>query len=220
MKPQLNDALWLKVCKPPKSALKRINGGRLNGMTDISPQWRFKIMTETLGPVGFGWAYEIIRTWTETGSDGVVCAFAHVRVKIKLEGEWSEPFDGIGGSTLIAKEKNGLYTSDECYKMAVTDGLSVAMKAIGVAADVYLGNLSHDSKYSAEEPKQYVNPHEDKSKSNEAVKDKFKQRLMDAKDIKELDAVMKECEAKFNTWPDAWIDGMNALFVKREKELA
>jgi hypothetical protein len=66
----------------------------------------------------------------------------------------------------------------------------------------------------------YVNPHEDKSKKNEKVKDEFKQRLIEAKDIKELDTAMKECEAKFNTWPDAWIDGMNALFVKREKELS
>lgn len=37
----------------------------------------------------------------------------------------------------MAKEKSGMYTSDECYKMALTDALSVACKALGVAADVY-----------------------------------------------------------------------------------
>ena len=31
-----------------------------------------------------------------------------------------------------------MYTSDECYKMALTDALSVACKALGVAADVLL----------------------------------------------------------------------------------
>ena len=67
--------------------------------------------------------------------------------------------------------------------------------------------------------KQYKNPHEDASKKNEAVKDTFKARLHGAKSMEELDSAMKECEACFNTWPDAWIDGMNALFVKREKEL-
>ena len=37
-----------------------------------------------------------------------------------------------------------MYLSDECEKMALTDALSVAMKMIGVGADVYMG---HGSKY-------------------------------------------------------------------------
>ena len=40
---------------------------------------------------------------------------------------------------LVANEKNGLYTSDECYKMALTDAISVACKALGFGADVYWG---------------------------------------------------------------------------------
>ena len=37
----------------------------------------------------------------------------------------------------VAKEKSGLYTSDECYKMALTDAISVACKALGMGADIY-----------------------------------------------------------------------------------
>ena len=37
----------------------------------------------------------------------------------------------------VAKEKSGMYTSDECFKMALTDAISVACKALGVGADVY-----------------------------------------------------------------------------------
>lgn len=37
----------------------------------------------------------------------------------------------------VAKERNGLYTSDECFKMALTDAISVAAKALGIGADVY-----------------------------------------------------------------------------------
>ena len=48
-------------------------------------------------------------------------------------------------------ESKGAYVSDECYKMALTDALSVAMKALGVAADVYFEKgkylIDHDSKY-------------------------------------------------------------------------
>lgn len=40
----------------------------------------------------------------------------------------------------MAQEKNGMYTSDEAYKMAYTDAISVACKSLGMAADVYYAN--------------------------------------------------------------------------------
>ena len=40
-----------------------------------------------------------------------------------------------------------MYTSDECYKMALTDAISVACRALGVGADVYWE--ADRSKYSA-----------------------------------------------------------------------
>lgn len=54
-----------------------------------------------------------------------------------MNGEWSEAIQGVGGSSFVTNEKNGLYTSDECYKMALTDAISVACKALGIGADVY-----------------------------------------------------------------------------------
>ena len=41
-----NKEIWNKVARPPKTALKQIKGGRLSGMTDISPQWRYEVLTE------------------------------------------------------------------------------------------------------------------------------------------------------------------------------
>jgi len=150
-----NLSIWNKVARPPADALKTITGGRLSGKTDISPQWRIKIMTEQFGPIGTGWGYEIERLWTETGSEGQVCAFAQVNV---WYGDVSVPrIPGIGGSMLIANEKNGPYTSDEAYKMAVTDALSVALKTLGVAADIYLGKWD-GSKYKDDQPSGAVLP--------------------------------------------------------------
>ena len=68
---------------------------------------------------------------------GEVAAFALINLYYRIEGQWSDPVPGIGGNSFVAKEKSGFYTSDECYKMALTDALSVACKALGVAADVY-----------------------------------------------------------------------------------
>lgn len=34
-------------------------------------------------------------------------------------------------------QKNGAHVSDECYKMATTDAISVACKQLGIGADIY-----------------------------------------------------------------------------------
>lgn len=134
------------LSRPPKEALKQIGGGRLKGMSDINPQWRYKAMTERFGLCGIGWKYTIDKQWTEQGADGQVMAFANVSVYIRDGDRWSDPVPGTGGSMIVEKEKSGLYTNDEGFKMAVTDALSVAMKYLGVAAAVYAG-LWDGSKY-------------------------------------------------------------------------
>lgn len=138
-----NMKIWNAVKRPPESALKPIVAGRLSGKTDISPQWRLQVMTEQFGQCGEGWGYSIERLWTEPGVDGQVFAFAQLSL---WAGDKEKRIDGIGGSMLVQKEKNGLHCNDEAFKMAVTDALSVAMKALGVAADIYLG-LWDGSKY-------------------------------------------------------------------------
>lgn len=140
---------WNKVRQPPTSALKKIKGGRLSGMTDISPQWRYQAMTEHFGPCGVGWAYEIEKMWSEEGADGQKFAFASIKLYTHNGVEWSKPVAGIGGSMLVTKESKGLHSSDEGYKMAVTDALSVAMKMLGMAADIYLGKFD-GSKYNGD----------------------------------------------------------------------
>ncbi len=146
-----NNEIWEKLKRPPKDALKTIRGGRLKGMSDVNPQWRYQAMTDQFGPCGIGWKYEIIKVWSEQGSDCQTFAFAEIALYISDKDRWSDPIPGIGGSMLVTKESNGLYSSDEGYKMAVTDALSVAMKMIGVAADIYAGRWD-GSKYK-DEPK-------------------------------------------------------------------
>jgi len=140
---------WQKLCAPPAWAIKPIQAGRLKGKSDINPQWRMMAMTEAFGPCGEGWKYTIDKLWNEPGSDEQVMGFALVSVYTRTETGWSEPVPGIGGSMLVEKETRGLYTSDEGYKMAVTDALSVAFKALGVAANIYSGDRFDGSKYSA-----------------------------------------------------------------------
>lgn len=132
-----NMTLYNAVRTPPPEALREIKAGRLAGKSDINPMWRIKTLTEQFGPCGVGWKYTIEKLWTEQGANGEIAAFALINLYHRIGEGWSEPIPGIGGNSFVAKEKSRMYTSDECYKMALTDALSVACKALGVAADVY-----------------------------------------------------------------------------------
>lgn len=129
--------IYNKSRECPKTALREIQSGRLKGKSDINPMWRIKKLTELFGPCGIGWKYTIDKQWTETCSTGEIAAFVNISLYFKYEGQWSEAIIGTGGSSFVAAEKSGLHLSDECYKMALTDAISVACKALGVAADVY-----------------------------------------------------------------------------------
>ena len=164
--PQDNLRYYEQLRKVPKEALKQIKGGRLSGMSDINPMFRIKAMTSAFGPCGIGWKYEITKQWHESFDyeatayeveNGMsvakkvtrkeIKAFCNINLYVKVTDEWSDAIPGLGGSTVMTYEKNGYYVSDEADKMALTDALGVAMKALGVAADVYWEKGQFDSKY-------------------------------------------------------------------------
>ncbi|MBR4614997.1 MAG: hypothetical protein IKO55_05270 [Kiritimatiellae bacterium] len=132
-----NLEIYNAVRSVPSDAKKKITGGRLNGKTDINPMWRIKTLTAQFGPCGIGWYYEITKQWLETGHGGEIAAFCNINLYVCVDGEWSRAIPGTGGSAFVASESKGLYTSDECFKMALTDALSVACKSLGFGADVY-----------------------------------------------------------------------------------
>lgn len=136
----------------PDNAKKTITAGRLKGMTDINPMWRIKCLTEMFGACGVGWWYEIT-------DKRIVCdeltnqkaAFVDIMLYYidPNSGKASRGVAGTGGSSFVAQERNGAYMSDECFKMALTDAISVSAKALGIGADVYFG--ADRTKYTGQE---------------------------------------------------------------------
>lgn len=145
--------LYNKLKVVPSEAIKPIQNGRLKGKSDINPMWRIKTMTEHFGVCGIGWKYVITKQWTETyGTE--TKAYCNIDLFVKVDGQWSDAIQGTGGSSEVTMERNGSYVSDECYKMALTDALSVAMKALGVGADIYFEkgkSMDYSSKYAMQE---------------------------------------------------------------------
>lgn len=141
--------------KVPEVAIKPIKGGRLSGMSDINPMWRIKTLTEMFGPCGIGWWYEITDKRLE--HDPITkqtAAFVEIKLCYKdpETGAESHGIPGLGGASFVAQERSGPYMSDEAEKMALTDAISVAAKALGVAADVYFAK--DRTKYDDEPPQE------------------------------------------------------------------
>lgn len=135
--------------KVPKEAIKTIEAGRLKGFSDINPMYRIKAMTEAFGPCGIGWKYEIVKQWQEQFGQEVK-SFTNINLYVKVDGEWSDAIPGTGGATIVEVNSKGYsYVNDEGHKMSLTDALGVAMKSLGVAADVYYSKdvKKFDSKY-------------------------------------------------------------------------
>ena len=128
----------------PENAKKPISAGKLKGKTDINPMWRIKTLTAAFGPCGFGWTTKITEHWIERDG-GESSAWVRLELRVKVDGQWSEPIEGIGGSKQFGKGM-GDGINDEAFKMAETDAISVACKKLGMGADVYW--QANETKYS------------------------------------------------------------------------
>ena len=106
--------------------------------------WRIKTLTAAFGPCGFGWTTKITEHWIERDG-GESSAWVRLELRVKVDGQWSEPIEGIGGSKQFGKGQ-GDGINDEAFKMAETDAISVACKKLGMGADVYW--QANETKYS------------------------------------------------------------------------
>jgi hypothetical protein len=214
-----NVRIWNKLKRPPETALRTITGGNLAGKTDINPQWRMEAMTAAFGPCGLGWKYTIDEVWNEPGPGGCVFAFAKVNVYYRedYESPWSEAVPGVGGNQLVKIQKKGPFPEDEAYKMAITDALSVAMKAIGVGADIYAG-MWDGSRYNDPEPPIEVEV-EDTSEEVEARIEEYEKRIREAKNIQELNIIGYELVDSEN--PDSKVigDAVRDLYQSKKREI-
>lgn len=188
-----NLSVYNKVRKVPPTALKTIGAGRLKGMSDVNPMFRIKILTEIFGVCGFGWKYEVTRQWTETYGNEIK-GFCNINLYVKMNGEWSEPIFGTGGSSFVTMERNGAYVNDEVFKMALTDALSVAMKSLGVAADVYFAkDADLGTKYAINE--QQANGQLPITPQIDANLEMVIANIKIANSIEELTKIWNECYA-------------------------
>ena len=167
-----NMRIYDAVRNVPYQAKKKINGGRLAGMTDINGMWRIKVLTEQFGPCGEGWYISDVQYWQDRlEKNDSVALFCSILLHVKMDGAWSQPIYGIGGNMLVAAEKSGLRIDDEAYKKAYTDAISVACKALGIGADVYFEkDVTKYSEYEGESEQQDQKKDQQQAKQQQPAK--------------------------------------------------
>lgn len=134
--------LWDRLGRTDPAHTKGFTrGGGFRG-TAIKPMWSYRRMTEEFGACGVGWginepSFQVVPVGEE------ILVYCTVSI-------WHENRDqivfGVGGDKVAGKNKNGLQLDDEAFKKAFTDGVTNALKMIGVGADVHMG-MFDDNKY-------------------------------------------------------------------------
>jgi hypothetical protein len=139
-----NLALWHQVEKTPPDQTKAITGKPYRG-TSPKPYWLVHKATETFGPCGIGWGFNIISERVEEGATGDKVHIAHICLWYMLDGKRGE-VEHVGQTMFCGKNKNGPYTDEDAPKKSVTDALVKALSMIGFAGDIFMGRYD-DSKY-------------------------------------------------------------------------
>lgn len=139
-----NLALWHQVEKTPESQTKAITGKPYKG-TSPKPYFLVQKATETFGPCGIGWGFEIVNERVENGADGDKVHIAHIRVWYEWNGKRGQ-VEHVGQTMLAGKNRNGPFTDEDAPKKSVTDALVKALSMIGFAGDIFMGRYD-DSKY-------------------------------------------------------------------------
>jgi hypothetical protein len=142
--------LWNAVERTDPSHTKAITGKAYQG-TSPKPHYLVRKATETFGPCGIGWGFEIA---DEKLLDGALLDpgfferihMARVRVWYEWDGKRGT-IEHVGQTVFCGKRKDGKpFTDEDAPKKSVTDALVKALSMIGFAGDIFMGRFD-DSKY-------------------------------------------------------------------------
>lgn len=151
-----NLALWHSVEKTDPNHVKAITGKAYKGDSP-KPHYLVWKATDTFGPCGIGWGFEIVE---EKLLDGALLApgfyerihMARVRVWYKWAGERGV-VEHVGQTAFSGRRKarddgtpGAPFTDEDAPKKSVTDALIKALSMIGFAGDIFIGRYD-DSKY-------------------------------------------------------------------------
>jgi hypothetical protein len=185
-----NLKIW-DECKHIES--KHLKGAKVNGnqCTTVNGLEMVRIFTKAFGPIGGGWWYEVAEERFDEMKPIVgfepLMELLHtvkLRLHVKHGDEWKS-FEQYGHTKARylagARGPNPYIAFDEEYaKKSTTDALKKCLSLLGVAADVYTGQID-DHQYMAEvADKQAIEKADDSAAEQQKAIDDIKSTMDDA----------------------------------------
>ena len=145
-----NMALWDSVQTTDKAYTKTADlDGR--SVTSINGTYVARRLTETFGPIGKGWGFDILEDrfdngapiWAGTKDDRRIVAHEVMHtIKLKawyLRGGKKNYITHYGHTPFVRNSKYGPYTDFDAPKKSVTDAIKKAFSLAGFSADIHMG---------------------------------------------------------------------------------
>jgi hypothetical protein len=133
-------AIWNAICETDQKHMKKVSIGSRSFNT-VDAQYQIKKMTETFGPVGIGWGYDVEYDYPCYAD--VMMVVARVTVWHTLPENKFGPVAGcrtfISNAQVNGKPLVRRISDEEATKSAMTDALTKALSHIGCDADMFLG---------------------------------------------------------------------------------
>lgn len=179
--------IWDAVQKTDPKFTKEYTGpGGFTG-TAVNAQYLAKRATETFGPCGTGWGYDVLEERFDIGGpltnkEGAVLAHAQVHtLKVAL---WYIGDDGerktvmhYGHTPFVTQNKFGVTTDFEAPKKSLTDAIGKCLSQLGFSADIRMG-LYDDIHYVNEiEAEAEIERAEDKIETKERQAAEYREWL-------------------------------------------
>ncbi len=148
-------SLWSELHTTPGSAVKT-NTGNKSTKKSIDGYYMFRKASETFGPCGIGWGYEIVEERIEDGKPNVVLNKETQQpeqhhdknhtIKLKL---WYK-YNGEQGEIVQFGHTKAMYYSNKGYwvhdeeapKKSLTDAIKKALSMLGIGGDVFTGQFN------------------------------------------------------------------------------
>lgn len=155
----MEKTLWASLSKTAPEATKTsTQQGRQQ--TSIDGYWMIQRATETFGPCGIGWGYEIVEERWDEGApipvkqeDGSILQLGGKTHTIKLklwytlDGKRGEVVQ-FGHTPAVYRSKYGASDDSEAPKKSLMDAIKKCLSMLGMSADVFRGQFD-DQDYRA-----------------------------------------------------------------------
>jgi hypothetical protein len=166
----VNMELWDAVQKTDPSATKAatVSGQKI---TSINGQYMIRRATETFGPAGIGWGWNVVEERFDKGGDvrkdtgevigSEVGHTVRIRLWFERDGKRGE-VEQYGCTPFTYKSKWGVTTDTEAPKKSLTDAIKKALAMLGFSADIFTGMFDDADYVRQRESEEQIERAEDK----------------------------------------------------------